>query len=69
MKEGWGWSIEKWDVKRRKEERGKEREGKGGGERRKVGQAEGGETRKRASGSIYTFCKLGLLAIYEIISA
>lgn len=38
------------------------------GERREVGQAEEMETRKRASCSIYTFCKLGLCAIYEIIS-
>ena len=38
------------------------------GERREVGQTEERETRKRESGSIYTFCKLGLCAIYEIIS-
>lgn len=38
------------------------------GERREVGQAEEMETRKRASCSIYTFCKLGQFKICEIIS-
>lgn len=37
-------------------------------ERRGVGQAEEMETRKRASCSIYTFCKLGQFGICEIIS-
>lgn len=37
-------------------------------ERRGVGQAEEMGTRKRASGAIYTFCKLGQFGICEIIS-
>jgi hypothetical protein len=55
-----GGSIEKCDMECW--------EGVVDGESRDVGQTEERETRKRASGSIYTFCKLGLCAIYEIIS-